>query len=132
MPADIVVAEDDPNILLSLDFLLRRAGYDVRAVTDGEAALAAVRERPPDLLLLDVMMPKLGGFEVCRRIRRDPALAGLRIVMLTAKSRERERAEGAEAGADDYVVKPFSTREVVQRIGELLSAPGGSIDAAAR
>jgi len=132
MPADIVVAEDDPNILLSLDFLLRRAGYEVRAVTDGEAALAAVRERQPDLLLLDVMMPKLGGFEVCRRIRRDPALAGLRIVMLTAKSRDRERAEGAAAGADDYVVKPFSTREVVQRIGELLDAARESTDAAPR
>jgi hypothetical protein len=71
MPPAIVIAEDDPNIVLSLEFLLRQAGYDVRAVNDGEAALAAVRQAPPDLVLLDVMMPKLGGFEVCRRRHAD-------------------------------------------------------------
>jgi DNA-binding response OmpR family regulator len=123
MPPAIVIAEDDPNIVLSLQFLLRQAGYDVRAVGDGEAALAAVRAAPPDLVLLDVMMPKLGGFEVCREIRRDPRLASVRVVMLTAKSREREQAEGAAAGADAYVIKPFSTREVVRRIADLLAAP---------
>ena len=123
MPPAIVIAEDDPNIVLSLEFLLTQAGYDVRAVHDGEAALKAVRERPPDLLLLDVMMPKLGGFEVCRAIRGDRALQHVRVVMLTAKSRGRELAEGAAAGADDYVVKPFSTRDMVRRVAELLARP---------
>jgi two-component system, OmpR family, alkaline phosphatase synthesis response regulator PhoP len=123
MPPAIVIAEDDPNIVLSLEFLLRQAGYDVRAVNDGEAALAAVRQAPPDLVLLDVMMPKLGGFEVCREIRRDPRLSGVKVVMLTAKSRDRERAEGTAAGADAYVIKPFSTRDMVQQIADLLAGP---------
>ena len=120
MPADILIAEDDPNILLSLRYLLERAGHGVRTATDGEAALAAVRERAPDLILLDVMMPKLDGYQVCRTIRADPAHARLKVVLLTAKSRQQERALGAAAGADDYLVKPFSTRDVVRRVAELL------------
>jgi DNA-binding response OmpR family regulator len=129
MPADILIAEDDPNILLSLRYLLERAGHGVRTATDGEAALAAVRQQLPDLLLLDVMMPKLDGYQVCRAIRADPAVASVTVVLLTAKSREQERALGAAAGADDYIVKPFSTREVVRRVAELLAGAGHRADA---
>ena len=121
--ASVLIADDDPNIVLSLEFLMRRAGYRVRVARDGEAVLAAVAEEPPDLLLLDVMMPKRSGYDVCQTLRADPALNRVRIVMLTAKGRDVERTKGLALGADDYITKPFSTREVVARIREILDRP---------
>jgi DNA-binding response OmpR family regulator len=121
--ASVLIADDDPNIVLSLEFLMRQAGYRVRVARDGEAALAAVAEEPPDLLLLDVMMPRRSGYDVCQTVRADPALNRVRIVMLTAKGRDVERTKGLALGADDYITKPFSTREVVARVREILARP---------
>jgi DNA-binding response OmpR family regulator len=121
--ASVLIADDDPNIVLSLEFLMRQGGYRVRVAHDGEAALAAVAEEPPDLLLLDVMMPRRSGYDVCQTIRADPALNRVRIVMLTAKGRDVERTKGLALGADDYITKPFSTREVAARVREILARP---------
>jgi two-component system OmpR family response regulator len=120
MAASVLIVDDEPNIVLSLEFLMRQAGYDVRVARDGDAALAAVAERVPDLVLLDVMMPGRDGYEVCQAIRANSACARTRIVMLTARSREVEREKGIALGADDYVTKPFSTRELVSRVKALL------------
>lgn len=122
MPASILVADDEPNIVLSLEFILQQAGYRVRVACDGEAALAAIGAEPPDLLVLDAMMPKRDGFDVCGTIRSNPAWSGLRILMLTAKGSDAERDKGLAAGADDYLTKPFSNRDVVERVRQLLAA----------
>lgn len=124
MAKRILIVDDEPNIVLSLEYLMRRAGYDVAVVADGEAALRAVAETSPDLVILDVMLPRLNGFDVCRRLRADPRWSGLKILMLTARGRETEVARGLEVGADAYVTKPFSTRELVAQIGELVGGPG--------
>jgi DNA-binding response OmpR family regulator len=120
MSASILIADDDPNIVLALRFLMEREGYRVRVATDGEATLAAVAKHRPDILLLDVMMPRRNGFDVCESIRANRDLAGVRIVMLSAKGLTGERNRGLRAGADDYVTKPFSTRELLARVKELL------------
>jgi two-component system, OmpR family, alkaline phosphatase synthesis response regulator PhoP len=122
MAASILIVDDEPNIVLSLEFILKQAGYRVRMAPDGEAALAAVGEEPPDLLVLDAMMPKRDGFDVCGTIRANPAWAGVRILMLTAKGSDAERDKGLALGADDYLTKPFSNREVVERVRQLLAA----------
>ena len=122
MPASILVADDEPNIVLSLEFILKQAGYRVRVVSDGEAALSAVGEEPPDLLVLDAMMPRRDGFDVCGTIRANPAWGAMRILMLTAKGSDAERSKGLALGADDYLSKPFSNREVVERVRQLLAA----------
>jgi DNA-binding response OmpR family regulator len=123
MTQRILIVDDEPNIVVPLEFLMRREGYDVAVAGDGEAALAAIEERPPDLVILDVMLPKLNGFEVCRRLRADPRRAGLKILMLTAKGRDAEIEKGLGLGADVYVTKPFSTRDLVARIRALLGGP---------
>ena len=122
MPFSVLVADDEPNIVLSLQFLMKQAGFDVRVARDGDEAIAMAEERAPDLVLLDVMMPKKDGYEVCQLIRNNPALAGVRIIMLTAKGREVEREKGMAMGADEYITKPFSTRYVVERVKQLLGA----------
>lgn len=124
MTRKVLIADDEPNIVLSLEFLLESRGYEVRSVPDGAQALAAVRDFAPDLLVLDVMMPGLGGWEVCRTLRADAANASLKILMLSAKGRDVEVAKGLQLGADAYVTKPFSTRELVERIGALLGDGG--------
>jgi DNA-binding response OmpR family regulator len=116
MAASVLLVDDEPNIVLSLEYLMKQAGYDVRVARDGDAALRAVAERAPDLVLLDLMIPGRGGYEVCQAIRADPACARTKIVMLTARSREVEREKGLALGADDYITKPFSTRELVERV----------------
>ena len=121
MPASILVADDEPNIVLSLEFILKQAGYRVRVAGDGEAALAAIGAEPTDLLVLDAMMPKRDGFDVCGTIRANPAWTNLRILMLTAKGSDAERDKGLALGADDYLTKPFSNREVVERVRQLLA-----------
>ena len=123
MPAKVLVADDEPNIALSLEFLMQQAGFGVRVAADGEAALAAMAEEQPDLVVLDVMLPKRDGYEVCRAIRADPRWAGVRVLMLTAKGRDSERETGLALGADAYITKPFSNRDVVERVKQLLAAP---------
>jgi DNA-binding response OmpR family regulator len=124
-PPSVLVVDDEPSILLSLEFLIRQAGYDVRTARDGEAALAAMADRAPRLVLLDVMMPKRDGYDVCQTIRRNEAWKDVRIVMLTAKGRDIERQKGMAMGADDYIVKPFSTRDVMKLVRQHAGAPGG-------
>ena len=121
MAKRILIADDEPNIVISLEFLLRREGYEVVIATNGAEALASVREQRPDLAILDVMMPQRNGFEVCQDLRGDPGLQDLRIIMLTAKGRETEVAKGMALGADHYMTKPFSTRELVARVKALLA-----------
>jgi DNA-binding response OmpR family regulator len=120
MAKRVLVVDDEPNIVMSLRFLMEREGFEVEVAPTGEAALEALGQAPADLVLLDVMMPKLDGFEVCQRIRGNPVWAGTKIVMLTAKGREVERDKGLALGADEYVTKPFSTRELVARVKQIL------------
>ncbi|MBI3514675.1 MAG: response regulator [Proteobacteria bacterium] len=120
MRRSVLVVDDEPNIVLSLEFLMSRAGYDVRVAHDGDTALRLVDERAPDLVLLDIMTPGCDGYEVCERIRANPALRRVKIVMLTAKSRDVEREKAFALGADDYITKPFSTRELVDRVKRLI------------
>ena len=124
--ARILIADDEPNIVLALELLMRREGHEIRSVGDGEQAVEAAKTFGPDLILLDVMMPKMDGYEVCQRLRADPALKGVAIVMLTAKGREVEREKGMALGADLYITKPFSTRDVVRRVKEVLAAKPGA------
>jgi two-component system, OmpR family, alkaline phosphatase synthesis response regulator PhoP len=121
----VLIVDDEANIVLSLEFLMKQAGYAVRTATDGEAALEAIREAPPDLVLLDVNLPKRSGYDVCEAVRANPAWTSVRIIMLTAKGRDVERQKGLALGANDYVTKPFSTREVVQKVRALLGEEVG-------
>jgi DNA-binding response OmpR family regulator len=118
----VLVVEDEPSILLSLEFLLKTAGCEVLVARDGAEALRATAAARPDLIVLDIMLPLVDGFEVCRRIREDERLAGTRILMLTARGR-READRGMAAGADAYLAKPFATRELLQAVAALLGAP---------
>jgi DNA-binding response OmpR family regulator len=120
MAHKILIVDDEPNIVISLEFLMKKEGFEVAVANDGEEALAKVASFNPDLLLLDVMMPKKSGFEVCEALRADPARAGLLIMMLTAKGRDTEVAKGLAIGADAYVTKPFSTKELVVKVKEML------------
>jgi DNA-binding response OmpR family regulator len=124
MARRILIVDDEPNIVISLEYLMRREGFEVAVAVDGEAALRALAERTVDLVILDVMLPKVNGFDVCRQIRADPRWSGVRILMLTAKGRETEVARGLKLGADAYVTKPFSTKDLVGQIKRLLE-PGG-------
>jgi DNA-binding response OmpR family regulator len=117
----ILIVDDEPNIVISLEYLMKKEGFEVAVATDGEAALLKAAEFVPDLILLDVMMPKKSGFEVCETLRADPALAAVKIIMLTAKGRETEVAKGLALGADAYITKPFSTKELVLQIKALLA-----------
>jgi two-component system, OmpR family, alkaline phosphatase synthesis response regulator PhoP len=116
----VLIVEDDRDIAELLQRYLTRAGHETAALGDGAEALSAVRARRPDLLILDLMLPGLDGLEVCRALRQDAASASIPIIMLTARSEEADRVAGLELGADDYVTKPFSPRELVARVGALL------------
>ena len=120
MARKILVAEDDPNIVLSLEFLLTQAGHEVTIAVDGAAAIAQAESLRPDLLLLDVMLPAVDGFEVCRRIRQNHATRNIKILMLTARGREGEINKGLASGADAYMTKPFATRELMDTVATLL------------
>ncbi len=120
MTKKILIVDDEPNIVISLEFLMKKEGFDVAVAVDGEEALAKVDSFRPDLVLLDVMMPKKSGFEVCEALRADPEKAGLLVVMLTAKGRETEVAKGLAIGADAYVTKPFSTKDLVVKVKGML------------
>jgi DNA-binding response OmpR family regulator len=119
LAASVLIADDDPNIVLALQFLMEKEGYRVRVATDGAAALADAVSHRPDVILLDAMMPRRNGFEVCAAIRANPDMAETRIVMLTAKGLARERKLGLQAGADEYVTKPFSNHDVLQLVRRL-------------
>ena len=116
----VLVVDDEPNIVISLEFLLKKEGYAVVVAGDGEAALQQAEQFRPDLVLLDVMMPKKSGFEVCEALRANPAHAGVKIIMLTARGRETEVTKGLALGADAYITKPFSTKDLVARVKTLL------------
>jgi DNA-binding response OmpR family regulator len=120
MKKRVLIAEDEPNIVTSLEFLMTETGYEFRTAVNGEEALRAASEFRPDLLLLDVMLPLKSGFEVCQRVRGDAALGKIKIVMLTAKGRETEVAKGLALGADAYITKPFATRELLDTVKRLL------------
>ena len=122
MSKRVLIADDEPNIVISLEFLMKREGHTVSIARDGPAALAAIRTARPDLVLLDVMMPGMSGFEVCQAVRADEVLAGVKILMLSAKGRDTDLAKGSALGADAYMTKPFSTRELVQKVREMLEA----------
>ena len=120
MAKKILIADDEPNIVISLEFLLKREGYAVVVAHNGVEALARVRAERPDMAILDVMMPQRNGFEVCQDLRQDPEFADLRIMMLTAKGRDTEVSKGLALGADVYMTKPFSTRELVAKVKALI------------
>lgn len=121
MGRSVLVVDDETNIVMSLEFLMRQAGFEVRVARDGEQALEEVAKQAPDLILLDVMMPKRDGYDVCQTVRANPEWKNVRIIMLTAKGRDIEREKGLALGADDYITKPFSTREVVERVRQYLA-----------
>lgn len=120
MAKKILVADDDPSILISLEFLLRREGYEVVVAKDGAEALIRLRAERPDMAILDVMMPLRNGFDVCQDLRQDPLFKDLRIMMLTAKTSDTDISKGKAFGADGYMTKPFSTRELIAKVKTLI------------
>jgi DNA-binding response OmpR family regulator len=120
MTKKILIVDDEPNIVLSLEFLMKHSGYAVTTAYDGEEALAAIKADQPDLMLLDVMMPKLNGFAVCQAVRENPDWQAMRVIMVTAKGRDIEFEKGVSLGADAYITKPFSAQELLDKVAELL------------
>jgi len=120
LPLDILIAEDEPSILESLDFIFRRAGWSIQSVTDGEAALSAARRLRPRVLVLDVMLPKRTGFEVLKQIRADAVTRDLPVLILTAKGQAQDRRTAEELGADSFVTKPYANMDVVREVRRLL------------
>jgi DNA-binding response OmpR family regulator len=119
----ILIADDEPNIVAAVEFLLQRNGYEVHVARNGDEALKLVEACNPDLVLLDVMMPVRSGYEVCKRIRENDAWRHIKIIMLSAKGRDAEITKGLAIGADLYVTKPFSTQDLMGKIGALLERP---------
>ncbi|MEP3244296.1 MAG: response regulator [Sneathiella sp.] len=120
MSYTVLVVEDEPNIVLSLQFVMRQVGFTVRVASDGDQAIRAVEEYVPDLILLDIMLPKRDGFAVCEAIRNNPACQTVKIIMLSAKSRDADREKALELGADEFVTKPFSTRTLGDMVRRLM------------
>jgi len=120
MPHKVLIVDDEPNIVTSLKFLMTKNGFETSVARDGDEALAEVERFQPDLVLLDVMMPKRDGFEVCQKLRAA-GQTQIKIILLTAKGRETEVAKGLAVGADAYVTKPFSTRDLVEQVNRLLA-----------
>lgn len=122
MSKKVLIADDEPNIVAALEFLLQKHGYEVQVAANGEEALVQLDAFKPDLVLLDVMMPKVSGYEVCQRMRSQPRWRNIKVVILSAKGREVEVSKGMSLGADLYVTKPFSSTELVATINEMLSS----------
>lgn len=122
MTARVLITEDEPNIVESLTFILKRAGYDVSAVADGEAAVRRLRGDPPDIMILDLMLPKLNGFEVLKLVKSDTLLRTLPVLVLSAKGQAHDRQLAGEIGADAFITKPFSNRDIIDQIGRLCPA----------
>src|SRR5579862_5945809 len=121
-PGTILVIDDEPYILRSLSYLLTREGYATESATNGEEGLERLRAIRPSIVFLDIMMPRMDGYEVCERVRQDPAIERTYLIMLSAKGQRVDRERGLLGGADEYMTKPFSPREVVQRVREVLDA----------
>ena len=122
MTIRVLIAEDEPHIVESLSFVLRREGFDVSAVLDGESVIEHLRSERPGVVILDVMLPQLNGFEVLKRIKSDPSLAGIPVVILTAKGQAQDRRMAEEIGVDGFMTKPFSNREIVEEVRRLTQA----------
>ena len=116
----ILVVDDEPNVIKSLTFVLSKEGYDVSSAADGEDAMAKIRQSKPNLIFLDVMMPKKNGYEVCQDVKSDSGLSDIHIIMLTAKGQEADREKGLSVGADEFMTKPFSPILVIDKVKELL------------
>ena len=125
MAKKILVVDDEPNIVLSLEFLMGQAGYEVRTAETGDEALRVVAQERPDLVLLDINLPDISGYEVCQQIRATADWRAIKILMITAKGRVVEREKGLAMGADDYITKPFSAQEVVDTVAQYLDNQGG-------
>ncbi|MBC8445458.1 MAG: response regulator [Rhodospirillaceae bacterium] len=121
MAYSVLVAEDEPNIVLSLQFIMKKAGLNVRVAENGAQAVREIEIEKPDVVLLDIMLPKQDGFSVCETIKSNAEWADIKVIMLTAKSRDEDRQRAMDLGADDYITKPFSTRELVDRVLELVN-----------
>lgn len=117
----ILVVDDEPYILRALSFVLERQGYQVLTATDGEAALLKIRELRPSLVFLDIMLPRRNGYEVCAAIKEDPTLADIHVVMLSAKGQQIDRERGLLGGADEYMTKPFSPREIADYVSRIFA-----------
>jgi len=124
MTRKILIVDDEQNIVISLEFLMRREGYEVLVANDGDAALEQIAAHVPDLVLLDIMLPKKNGFEVCQQIRATPQWQGIKVIMLTAKGRDTEVTKGMALGADAYMTKPFSTKDLVAQVKAMLGPEG--------
>ena len=120
MGKSILIVDDDPNLVVSLEYMMRQQGYQVRVATSGGNALLAMGDCAPDLVLLDVTMPGLSGYDVCQKVRENPAWFGIRIIMLSEKGRDVDVNKGLAVGADAYVTKPFSTKDLLARVAQLL------------
>lgn len=120
MAYSVLVAEDEPNIVLSLQFIMKKAGLQVRIAEDGDQAILEIEKDRPNAILLDIMLPKRDGFSVCEVIKSNPEWSAIKVIMLTAKGREEDKQRALGLGADDYITKPFSTRELVDRVIELI------------
>lgn len=118
----VLVVDDEPFICRSLSFVLRKGNYAVVEARNGEEALAAIREHRPSLVFMDVMMPKVSGFEVCEAVKADPELRQTKIILLTAKGQNSDREIGMQSGADDYMTKPFSPTKILERAREILAS----------
>ncbi|HEY8695755.1 MAG TPA: response regulator [Chloroflexota bacterium] len=125
LPGPIVIIDDEPFALRAMSYLLTREGYEVVTASNGEEGLQRVQELRPPLVFLDIMMPRLDGYEVCRRIRGDASLNGTYIIMLSAKGQQVDRERGLAEGANEYMTKPFSPREIVKRLGEIFGVSKG-------
>ncbi|SEB08976.1 response regulator transcription factor [Marinobacterium iners] len=121
----VLVVDDEPNILLSLEFLMQQAGFEVTTAEDAEQAQVLISQQVPDLILLDISLPGMSGFDLLEELRADEATRSLPVVMLTAHGREVEKEKGMALGASDYITKPFSTRELVSRVQALLESGNG-------
>jgi len=119
MSLKLLLVDDEPNILLSLEFLMKKSGYNVFIARDGKEALDIINIDIPDIVILDIMMPNVDGYEVCEHIKNTEQLKHIKIVFLTAKSKREDIAKGLNMGADLYLTKPFSTRELVKKVAEL-------------
>lgn len=117
----VLIVDDDPNILMSLEFLMRKSGYEVLIARNGKEALELLNSNTPDITLLDIMMPDVDGYEICKQVKKSKKLKTCKIVFISAKTKEADIQKGYDAGADLYITKPFSTKFVVSKVSELLS-----------
>ena len=120
MDYSVLVAEDEPNIALSLQFIMNKAGFNVRVAEDGNLAILEIKKETPDVILLDIMLAKRDGFSVLETIKKNPNWSSIKVIVLTAKSRDEDKQRALKMGADDYITKPFSSRQLVDRVINLL------------